>query len=90
MKNMGIVHGNTPQAKPIVIGKDTVYIHTDIQPVIEDGEIVQDLFSYQETQCSYQEYLQMFNEETNIALADADAFNINQELRITLLELGGV
>ena len=90
MKYMGIVHGNTPQAKPIVIGKDTVYIHTDIQPVIEDGEIVENLFSYHEVQCSYQEYLQMFNDETNTALADTDAFNVDQELRITLLELGGV
>lgn len=87
MKNVGIVQGSATQAIPLVVGKDTVYVHKNIQPVIEDGKPVDNLFSYHETQYTLNEYIQMFSDHMNIALADSDAFNIDQELRLALIEL---
>ncbi len=45
MKDMGIVHGNSEQAKEVIVGFDTVYVHTDIQKVETDqnGKAVEDL-----------------------------------------------
>ena len=88
MKDMGVVQGNAPQAIPIIVGKDTVYVHTNIQPVIEDGQPVADLFSYYEIQYTVLEYIQLLANNTNTALADSDAFNVDQELRLVFLELG--
>ena len=42
MKHIGIVQGNSEQAQELVIGKDTVYVHTNIPPVEKDGKIVED------------------------------------------------
>lgn len=60
MKNIGIVYGNSEQAKALVIGKDTVYVHTDITPIPEDeyGKPVKDLFRYNEVQYGKDEYLE--------------------------------
>ena len=59
MIKIGIVYGNTEQARPLVVGKDTVYVHTDITPVEEDGKVVDDLFSYNEVQYDKDEYLEL-------------------------------
>jgi len=52
MKDMGIVHGSAEQAVPLVIGYDTVYVHTDIEPVTEDqnGNPLEGQFRYHEIQ----------------------------------------
>ena len=73
MKNMGIVHGNTKQAKPLVIGKDTVYVHTDITPVEKNGKIIEGLFSYNEVQYGKDEYIELMaqqNEKLNNDITD--------------------
>ena len=36
MKDMGIVRGSPEMAQPLVVGTDTVFVHTDIEPVTED------------------------------------------------------
>ena len=36
MKDMGIVRGSPEMAQPLVVGTDTVFVHTDIGPVTED------------------------------------------------------
>lgn len=71
MKDMGIVHGSAAQAVPLVIGFDTVYVHTDIQPVTEDrdGNPVEGLFSYHEIQYPKDDYIRMMAEE-NAALGE--------------------
>lgn len=70
MKNVGRVQGNTEQAKALVVGKDTVYVHTDIQPVMKDGKVVEDLFSYNEVQYSKDEYIEQLSTDlTNTQLA---------------------
>lgn len=63
MKDMGIVQGSEAQAKPVIIGKDTVYVHTDIKKV-EDidemtGKPVEGLYSYHEIQYTLEEYAEL-------------------------------
>lgn len=75
MKDVGIVIGNGEQAKPLVIGKDTVYMHTDIEPITENsrGEKVDDLFKYHEVQYDKDEYIELLakqNEELTAGLND--------------------
>lgn len=73
MKIIGTVQGNSEQAKALVIGKDTVYVHTDIVPVEKDGNVVDDLFSYTEVQYGKDEYIELMvqqNEKLNNDLTD--------------------
>ena len=75
MKDMGIVTGNGEQAKALVIGKNKVYVHTDITPITEDarGNEVTDLYHYHEIQYDKDEYIEIIakqNEELNSGLTD--------------------
>ncbi len=72
MKDMGIVHGSGEQAKAVIVGFDTVYVHTDIQKVETDhnGKTVEDLYSYHEVQYSKDEYLDLMMQE-NAALKES-------------------
>ena len=63
MKIVGRVQGNSEQAKALVIGKDTVYVHTDITPVEKDGKVVEDLFSYNEVQYDKDEYIEQMAQQ---------------------------
>lgn len=61
MRDMGIVHGSREAAVPLVIGYDTVYVHTDIQEYQEtmmDGEVTTG-YKYHEIQYTKDEYLQI-------------------------------
>lgn len=62
MQNNGVVRGEAAQAKPVVIGKDTVYIHTNIREydkLDNEGHKVGVGFEYNEVQYDKDEYLQM-------------------------------
>lgn len=52
MKDMGTVRGSAAMAVPLVIGPDTVFVHTDIEPVTEDqaGNPVEGEYQYHEVQ----------------------------------------
>lgn len=71
MKDMGIVQGNGEQAKELVIGKDKVYIHTNITQITEDsrGNAVEDLFQFNEVQYDKDEYIEQLAKQ-NAELAD--------------------
>ena len=61
MKDYGRVRGSKEQAKPLIIGKDTVYIHTDIVDVEDDQ------CEYNEVQYDKDEFIKLMA-ETNSAL----------------------
>lgn len=65
MKDVGKVQGSADQALPLIVGKDTVYIHTDIEKVETDpnGEKVENLYSYNEKQYGKDEYIKLLSEE---------------------------
>ena len=61
MRDMGIVHGSREAAVPLVIGYDTVYVHTDIQEyqeAMEDDEVITG-YKYHEIQYTKDEYLKI-------------------------------
>lgn len=65
MKDIGIVFGSAKQAVPLIVGKDTVYVHSDIQQILEDneGKPVTNLFQYHEIQYDKDEYIKLIAEK---------------------------
>lgn len=51
------VQGNTAQAKPLIVGKDTVYIHSNIVQIEED------LYEYDEEQYPKDKYIEKLGAE---------------------------
>lgn len=54
MKDMGIVQGSIEQAKELIVGVDTVYIHTEIEKIENE-----DLWRYKEIQYTKDEYIKL-------------------------------
>ena len=80
MKDMGIIQGSAAQAVPLIIGKDTVYVHTDITPV--EGE--EGLFQYHEVQYDKDEYIKLMAEQSNLQ----DNYLLNVDYKLSLVEMG--
>lgn len=60
MKEIKNVHGSSQQAKPLIIGKTTVYVHSNIvQATNEDGNVIDDLYVYDEIQYTKDEYIKV-------------------------------
>ena len=61
MKNMGKIQGSAEQAKEIIVGTDTVYVHTNIVQITKDkdGNTVENLYSYDEIQYDKDEYIEI-------------------------------
>ena len=81
MKEIKNVQGSSQQAQPLIVNKDTVYVHTNIvQATDEDGNVVDGLYVYDEVQYTKDEYIQIMAEknsqleqeitETQMALCD--------------------
>ena len=65
MKDLGKIQGSAAQAQPLIVGRDTVYVHTNIEPVTEDqeGNPVTGLYEYNETQYDKDEYIKLISEQ---------------------------
>ena len=88
MKDLGIVQGMTAQAVPLIIGIDTVYVHTDIEPVVD----AEGLYQYHETQYGKDEYIELMsqkNTDTQIAVAElaVTAAQKDAENKLAIAEL---
>lgn len=71
MKILYNVHGAVEQAVPLIIQKDTVYVHTNIrQEEIEDMHEPRLVWVYDEIQYDKDEYLELMAKE-NISMKDA-------------------
>nr|DAT06880.1 MAG TPA: hypothetical protein [Caudoviricetes sp.] len=53
MKNIGVVKGSGEQAKELIVGFDTVYVHKNIKK-LEDGD-----YQYEEVQYDKDEYIEL-------------------------------
>ena len=64
MKDMGIINCSTAQAIPLIVGKDTVYVHTDIEQVKTDsqGKPTENLWKCHEVQYEKDEYIKKMSE----------------------------
>lgn len=67
MKVIGYTTGSGEQAVPLVVGIDTVYVHTDITPVETDseGDPAHNLFRYHEVQYDKDEYMHLMAEQND-------------------------
>ena len=81
MKDMGMVQGSGVQAVPLIVGKDTVYVHTDITQVTEDaeGNPVDDLWQYNEVQYDKDEYIELQAKQTEEMQEAIDFLLMNAE-----------
>ena len=67
MRDMGIVQGSAAQAVPLILGVDTVYVHTNIEPVPPGEEHENEgLFQYHEVQYDKDDYIRMMDEKTSL------------------------
>ena len=78
MKFIANVTGSKEQAKPLIVGKDTVYVHTNIREVEKDG--IQ-MYQYDEWQYEKDEYIEKLSTQNDTLLMDLD-------FRLTMLEMG--
>lgn len=67
MKDIGIVQGSAAQAVPLVVGKDTVYVHTDIELLPPDDHGNTERYQYHEMQYDKDEYIHLMDEKTALA-----------------------
>lgn len=79
------VIGSKEASKELVIGKDTVYIHTNIRPYEDkndvDKEKKSELYIYDEVQMSKDEYLEIKQKEIDImAKTQGSTEDLLQEL----------
>lgn len=64
MKEIKNVQGSSQQAQPLIVNKDTVYVHTNIvQATDEDGNVVDGLYVYDEVQYTKDEYIKLMAEK---------------------------
>lgn len=82
MKDYGRVRGSKEQAKPLIIGKDTVYVHTDIVDVEDDQ------CEYNEVQYDKDEYIGLMSKKAESESADVSEMMLDIDFRISNIELG--
>ena len=64
MKEIKNVQGSTEQAQPLIVNKDTVYVHTNIvQATDEDGNVIDNLYVYDEVQYTKDEYIKLISDK---------------------------
>ena len=68
MKRFEKVRGSKEASEPVVIGKDTVYIHENVKKIEEDefGNKVDNLYEYDEIQYDKDEYMAKLIVENSI------------------------
>lgn len=57
------VMGDKEQALPLIIGKDTVYVHSNIKRKAIEGFPDSDIYEYDEIQYGKDEYIKLMAEE---------------------------
>ena len=82
MKDYGRVRGSKEQAKPLIIGKDTVYVHADIVDVEDDQ------CEYNEVQYDKDEYIGLMSKKAESESADVSEMMLDIDFRISNIELG--
>lgn len=91
IKLKGVI-GSKEASKELVIGKDTVYIHTNIRPYEDKNDIDKeksDLYIYDEVQMTKDEYLEMFKDNVDQATSLSNDRITDIESAITML-MGGM
>lgn len=78
MKDMGIIQCSTEQAIPLIIGYDTVYVHTNIVKIDIDvmGNQTDNLWKCHEIQYDKDEYLHYIAENNTVLEENVKSLNL--------------
>lgn len=91
MKKLKDVIGSKEASKELIIGKDTVYIHTNIRPYVDKNdrkEEKSDLYIYDEVQMSLHEYLEVKQQEIDLMTkAQNSTEDLLQEIILKMYEV---
>lgn len=61
MQDMGIVHGCAEQAQPLIVGTDTVYLHSQISEYTDENGAL--MYQYNEIQYTKDEYIELISKK---------------------------
>lgn len=61
MIDVGVIRGSKEQAKELIIGADTVYVHSDIKLVETEDD--SEVYQYNEVQYTKDEYIHLLSEK---------------------------
>lgn len=90
MKKLKDVIGSKEASKELIIGKDTVYIHTNIRPYEDKNDDKKDksnLYIYDEIQFSLHEYLELKQQEIDLMTkAQNSTEDLLQEIILKIYE----
>lgn len=71
MKRLKNVQGSEESSKELIIGKDTVYIHTNIKKVkvgkSDETETEEEIYEYDEIQMTKDEYLHFLQDKVEVS-----------------------
>lgn len=71
MKELKNVQGSKESAKELIVGKDTVYIHTNIKKVkvvkSDETETEEEIYEYDEIQMTKDEYLHFLQDKIEVS-----------------------
>lgn len=91
MKKLKDVIGSKEASKDLIIGKDTVYIHTNIRPYEDKNDEKKEkseLYIYDEVQFSLHEYLELKQQEIDlITKAQTSTEDLLQEIILKMYEV---
>lgn len=91
MKKIKDVIGSKEASKELIIGKDTVYIHTNIRPYVDkndEKENKSELYIYDEVQMSLHEYLELKQQEIDLMTkAQNSTEDLLQEIILKVYEV---
>ena len=92
MKKLKDVIGSKEASKELIIGKDTVYIHTNIKPYEDKSEIEKEekseLYIYDEIQFTLHEYLELKQQEIDLMTkAQNSTEDLLQEIILKMYEV---
>lgn len=90
MKKLKNVIGSKKASKELIIGKDTVYIHTNIRPYVDkdDKKEKSKLYIYDEIQFTLHEYLELKQQEIDLMTkAQNSTEDLLQEIILKMYEV---
>lgn len=59
------VQGSKMASKPLIIDKDTIYVHSNVIQLPDTDEI-KNMYQYDEIQCTYEEYFALNKDEYDV------------------------
>lgn len=91
MKKLKDVIGSKEASKDLIIGKDTVYIHSNIRPyedINDEKEEKSELYIYDEIQFTLHEYLELKQQEIDLMTkAQNSTEDLLQEIILKMYEV---